>query len=186
MRLGRCPGCSNERDVDAQVGLLEAEATIVVREKRSSGNDIGDAVRRLACATPANWFWACDECVREGRGLVADATDVTCSMGLPFAGYVDRPFVCEDCGTDAIFSAREQKHWFEELRFLIWVYPKQCVTCRAKRRAHARANKELAQAIANLDASDPTQLEAVANLFDQVGSGRKAVEFRNRAKNRRR
>jgi hypothetical protein len=50
MRLGRCPGCSVERDVDAQVGLREGEATIVAREKRWSGKDIGDAARTLATA----------------------------------------------------------------------------------------------------------------------------------------
>lgn len=144
-----------------------------------------DPCRILACEGHSNWFWACDDCLQSGRAIAADATKVNVSMGMPFAAYVDRPFRCEDCHADSMFSAAEQKHWFETLRFLIWVYPKQCAACRTKRRAKSRANDALAEALQNLDTSDPTQLEAVAKLYEEIGSAGKAREFRARAKNRR-
>jgi hypothetical protein len=134
----------------------------------------------------ANWFWACDACVDSGRAVAADVTKVTISMGTPFAAYVDRPFRCSDCGIDAVFSATEQQHWFETLGFLIWVYPKQCAPCRAKRRAKKQAHARLADALHNLDASDPTQLDAIAKLYDEIGSHKSATQMRGRAKNVRR
>jgi len=140
----------------------------------------------MASRMQPSWFWACDDCIASGRGLAADVTNVKVSMGLPFAGYVDRPFTCEDCTAPSVFTAAEQKHWFEALGFLIWVYPKQCAPCRAKRRAKRRANAAIAEALANLDPSDPTQLDAVARLYDELGRARKATVFRARAKNRRR
>jgi hypothetical protein len=84
-----------------------------------------------------------------------------------------------------VFTASEQKHWYETLGFLIWVYPNQCAPCRAKRRRKKRANRALAEALAGLDTRDPTQLEAVARLYDEIGSAAKATVYRSRAKNRR-
>lgn len=84
-----------------------------------------------------------------------------------------------------MFSAAEQRHWFETLGFLIWVYPKQCAPCRMKRRARARTNQALAAALHGLDAEDPEALAAVARLYDELGSARKASEFLARSKNRR-
>lgn len=188
MLLARCPSCGNDRDVDVQTSLRQVEATWVDWETTRMHGMVrprGSELRHLAWKGEGNWFWACDDCIASGRAVAADVTWVNISMGTPFAAYVDRPFVCEDCHAPWIFSAREQKHWFETLGFLIWVYPKQCAPCRAKRRAKARANTALAEALHNLDASDPTQLEAVARLYDELGSTRKAAEFRGRAKNRR-
>ena len=50
----------------------------------------------------------------------------------------------------------------------------------------AAPKKALARALANLDASDPTQLEAIAKPYDEIGAATKATVFRERAKNRRR
>lgn len=182
-----CPGCHQERDVDAQTGLRAFEAAWIVWERlRWDGARPGARdIRNLAENNTPNWYWACDECIANGRAVAADPYYVNISMGTPFAAYVDRPFRCEDCGAASVFGAREQHHWFEELGFLIWVYPKQCAPCRAKRRAKARANKELADALHNLDPADPSQLEAVARLYDEIGSPAKATVFRARAKNRR-
>lgn len=186
--VARCPGCHLERDVDAQVALRATEAIWVAWEAART-HDVwergGTEMRLLAAEGHPRWFWACDECVDAGRAVVADVTRVTVSMGIPFAAYVDRPFRCEDCGADAVFSAREQQHWFETLGFLIWVYPKQCAPCRANRRVRARANTALADALQNLDLEDPSQLDAIAKLYDELGSADKAAEFRARANNRR-
>jgi hypothetical protein len=187
IRTARCPGCKTERDVDAQQGLRAAELAIHTREKAwLTTEPPADAIRALAMENNDRWFWACDECLTSGRAIAADVTKVNVSMGAPFAAYVDRPFRCEDCHADVVFSASEQKHWYETLGFLIWVYPKQCIACRKKRHSKRRANQALAGALANLDTSDPTQLDAIAKLYDEIGSAKKAAEFRGRAKNKRR
>jgi hypothetical protein len=84
-----------------------------------------------------------------------------------------------------VFSAREQKHWFENLHFLIWVYPKQCPACRRARRHRARTNQSLAEALHGLDPTDAAQLESVARLYEELGRSHKASEYQARAKNRR-
>lgn len=175
-----------ERDVDSQSALRTIETAIIAREALSSIDLPPDFVRVVATKNHPDWFWACDECIGTGRGVMPDVSKVNVSMGTPFAAYVDRQFRCEDCQTDAVFSASEQKHWFETLGFLIWVYPKQCAACRARRRSKSRANLTLARSLENLDTSDPTQLEAIAKLYEEIGCPRKATVFRARAKNKRR
>ncbi len=48
--------------------------------------------------------------------------------------YIDIPYKCNTCGKEAIFSAHEQKHWFEDLHFHFDSFPKGCIECRRKRR----------------------------------------------------
>lgn len=191
MAVAVCPGCSKKRDVDKQAALRAVEATWF-REPRGWPQPQEDDMRHLATQQLSagrgrhTFFWACDECVNSGRAISADVTKVNISIGTPYAAYVDRPFRCDDCKAEAVFSAAEQHHWFETLGFLIWVYPKQCTACRKKRRTMKQAHKALADALANLDSKDATQLDAVAKLYDEIGSAPKAKSFRARAKNRRR
>lgn len=186
-RLARCPGCGKSRDVDAQRGLRRAElawfAWSTLRDRAFPPRM--DGMRRLALEQHPKWFWACDGCLASGAAVAATVTRQQLGMGTPFSAYVDRPFRCEDCGCDAVFRAREQRHWFETLRFLIWVYPKQCAPCRLARRKRATTNDALAAALHGLDANDAEQLDAVARLYDELGNTAKATVMRARAKNRR-
>lgn len=63
----------------------------------------------------------------------ADTTLQNCSL-TPRHWYIDAHFSCADCGADILWSAGEQKVWFETYRFWIDSKPKHCHTCRAKRR----------------------------------------------------
>jgi hypothetical protein len=143
-------------------------------------------MRRCARDVNEGWYWACDTCIDAGRAVAADVAAVKIGVGTPFAAYVDRPFVCEDCGAPFVFAAREQKDWFERLGFLVWVFPKQCLPCRRKRRVARRAQRELMAAVAALDPTDAEALDRIAGLYDQLGVGTKAVTMRARARNRRR
>jgi len=177
--------------VDKQRALRRVEDAWLAREASKAIpnfplHPLEGRMRSLALSDEGSWFWACDECVRSGRAVVADPAKQYLGLGCPFAAYVDRPFRCEDCGKDSVFSAREQQHWFENLHFLIWVHPKQCSTCRAARRHRARTNNSLADALHGLDPTDPGQLESVARLYEDLGRARKASEYRARAENRRR
>jgi hypothetical protein len=143
-----------------------------------------DGMRRLALRELDNWFWACDQCLKSGRALRADTGRHKISLGTSFAAYVDRPFQCDDCGQPSLFSAAEQKYWFETLQFLIWVYPKQCAPCRKKRRQGVTMQKALQKALKTLDPTDAKQMEEVAKLYEAIGIEAKAALYRARAKNR--
>lgn len=191
-RTGLCPACDHERPLASQRGLLDAERAWFVDRSRDAppGHPFAplpDGMQRLAAnrGTAGRWFWACDLCLKSGRALGADVRKQHLGLGTPFAAYVDRPFACADCGAPSVFTAREQQHWFEALRFLIWVHPKECLACRRKRHAKTRTNTALAEALAGLDAKDASQLDAVAALYAELGATTKAEEFRARARNRR-
>jgi hypothetical protein len=188
--LARCPSCGKRRDVEKQEALARVEAKWFERDAARYRPDsrlfpLRDGMRRLAQSGEPSWFWACDECIRAKRALVADIDEQNLGTGTPFAAYVDRPFRCGDCGKAAMFSALEQKHWFEELHFLIWVYPKQCAPCRALRRKRKGAQAALADALHGLDEADPDQLEQLARLYDTLGLTAKASMRRAQARKRR-
>jgi hypothetical protein len=78
--------------------------------------------------------WACDSCIDQGRALLADPTKQTYCDSWPYYAYRDKRAKCEDCGSEFVFEATEQKHWYESLDFWVQSYPKRCKTCYAKRR----------------------------------------------------
>jgi len=49
--------------------------------------------------------------------------------------YSDAIFKCADCGNEFLFSAREQRYWYEERKFYVDSYPKCCPDCRKMERA---------------------------------------------------
>lgn len=56
--------------------------------------------------------------------------------------YEDLPFVCKDCGQPEIWTARQQKWWYETAKGDVWTTALRCRPCRRKereRRAKARA-----------------------------------------------
>ena len=55
--------------------------------------------------------------------------------------YVDRPFRCKDCGKDQLWTATQQKWWYEVAKGFAWSTAIRCRACRRKeqeRRANAR------------------------------------------------
>jgi hypothetical protein len=55
--------------------------------------------------------------------------------------YFDVKRACRDCGVPFVFTAREQKHWYEELGFRLEVDCVRCRACRARARGLARARE---------------------------------------------
>jgi hypothetical protein len=67
------------------------------------------------------------------------------SYGAPdFIGrgyYVDRDFTCEGCGREEVWTARQQKWWYETAKGFIYSDAKLCRACRRRerdRKAEAR------------------------------------------------
>ena len=52
--------------------------------------------------------------------------------------FIDAVYRCADCATDFLFSAKEQKFWYEDRHFYVDSLPVRCPECRKKERARKR------------------------------------------------
>lgn len=64
------------------------------------------------------------------RADISKQNDSVC----PRHWYVDAEITCTDCNEPFVFSASEQKFWYEDLHFRVDSFPKQCPPCRKTRR----------------------------------------------------
>jgi hypothetical protein len=71
----------------------------------------------------------------------ANAEKQNCSI-CPRYWCVDAVFPCERCNSEFIFSAAEQRTWYEEYRFWVDSLPKHCLACRQKLRKLKAARQE--------------------------------------------
>ena len=91
--------------------------------------------------------------------------------------YVDQEKVCVQCNADFVFSAREQKYWYETLGFFYASTAIRCLRCRKRRRSARAVQQRLQRAMERLDAEpdDPAvQLEAAEatiRLRERFGQG---------------
>jgi hypothetical protein len=130
--LLRCPCCGIER--------TQAEATSLIAcedELRSSGADPWkrDPLWTLESAKSGQLQWACDQCISQGKAFRAHPERQNFCDHLPYLAYFDTFIRCRDCASDFLFSSSEQRHWYEELRFLVQSRPIRCLDCRRRRRA---------------------------------------------------
>ena len=57
--------------------------------------------------------------------------------------YLDRPFQCKDCGIAQVWTATQQKWWYESAKGDVWTVAIRCRPCRRReqaRKAAARAS----------------------------------------------
>jgi hypothetical protein len=82
--------------------------------------------------------WACDSCLQSKRAIPANpAKQLFCDYP-PYLSYFDKERTCETCGESFVFSASEQKFWYENLGFWVQSEAINCKSCRKK----ARENKQ--------------------------------------------
>jgi hypothetical protein len=67
----------------------------------------------------------------------ADTSKQTFTV-CPRHWYIDAAFHCVDCGSEFVFSAKEQQFWYEERKFYVDSQPNRCVACRKKERVRKR------------------------------------------------
>ena len=65
---------------------------------------------------------------------------------VPRYFYVDRSLRCRDCGAGFVFSAGEQRHWYETLGFRLDATAVRCLDCRRAWRRDRGAARALADA----------------------------------------
>ncbi|HEY3049799.1 MAG TPA: zinc-ribbon domain-containing protein [Polaromonas sp.] len=73
-----------------------------------------------------------------GAGVVAaDPTQLAhCNTyGLLPVFYRDQPFVCRDCGSEEVWTAKQQKWWYEVAKGHIDSFAVRCRACRAVEKA---------------------------------------------------
>jgi hypothetical protein len=60
--------------------------------------------------------------------------------------YVDRPFQCKDCGIAQIWTATQQKWWYESAKGDVWTVAIRCRPCRRREQDRAAAARAVHQA----------------------------------------
>ena len=96
---------------------------------------------------------------------------------LPQYFYVDKQSVCVQCGKDFIFQAKEQKFWYENLKFNFHSHAIRCLDCRKKKRNEKsiKIQNDKAYEICKKNPKDPYALialsEAVCLYFETFQKG---------------
>lgn len=57
--------------------------------------------------------------------------------------YVDRPFQCKDCGISGIWTATQQKWWYESAKGDVWTTAVRCRPCRRRERERKAVSRML-------------------------------------------
>jgi Probable zinc-ribbon domain len=98
-------------------------------------------------------------------------------MGGPRVYYEDIERRCIDCKRSFVFSAHEQKYWYEVRRFWLDSTTIRCAPCRRKVRGDkgAHANLTLARQSLSATPNSPTALlelaRAIGQLYQRTGEG---------------
>lgn len=71
----------------------------------------------------------------------------TNSFGTPdfvaLGYYVDKPFVCKACATQEVWSATQQKWWYESAKGDVWTTAILCKPCRRKEQDRKRQARQV-------------------------------------------
>ena len=107
---------------------------------------------------------------------------------LPKYFYVDENRDCIQCGRRFTFHAKEQKYWYETLKFNFSSIPIRCVDCRRQRRSEHALREQIARAKSEVREGDPAGYIALAraiveyhertqhgNLDEAIAAARKAA-----------
>ena len=96
---------------------------------------------------------------------------------IPHYFYVNEVRHCVSCDRDFTFSATEQKHWYEKLRFRLDSIAIRCLDCRRKVRGETALRNAVERARADLAErpADPKATlglaEAMVRLYEHTGHG---------------
>lgn len=126
-------------------------------------------------------WWQCDPAFKPKlpRGAVAGDVEkqVFCEYYVPKYFYVDETRRCFQCGNEFIFSAREQKYWYETRKFNFHSVPIRCASCRRQRRSEHALREQVGSArrAVEADSQDPAAhlalARAIVELHERTGTG---------------
>ena len=93
--------------------------------------------------------------VERRTGIPRDAIPADLSQQAPNGSYSppfyyrDYEFACVDCGIPQVWTAEQQKWWYEVAKGSIYSGASRCRDCRAALRAAHRGTPRLSQAVRN-------------------------------------
>lgn len=96
---------------------------------------------------PPHFFWAHLR-LDFASAVKADTSRQNFTV-CPRHWYLDATFACTRCKQEFLFSAEEQRYWYEELRFYVDSHPRQCQECRSELRKLKALRQEYDREIAN-------------------------------------
>lgn len=110
----------------AAVGLASEKQRVKAAAKAQAARLKGQVLVNVANLRPTNSYGTPDFVTREF--------------------YVDRPFQCKDCGTAQIWTATQQKWWYESAKGDVWTVAIRCRPCRRREQARKAAARASSQA----------------------------------------
>jgi putative zinc ribbon protein len=149
---------------------------------KASGRVLSDPLFGDVPMIEQDGSWHCDPAFRPRVPKNAVVGDVSkqefCALcHVPKYFYVDDERRCVQCGATFTFSGREQKYWYESLKFNFGSVPVRCPNCRRQRRSDRAMHGQLAvaRAAAREDPDDPAVLlslaRAIVELNERTGNG---------------
>ncbi|MGV3619175.1 MAG: zinc-ribbon domain containing protein [Archangium sp.] len=169
-----CPCCGKERNA---AELLALESSL------SSGPWWAEPGWTVEAAKRQKLRWACRECLKSRRATRANTSAQAFCDHPPHLAYFDERVICRGCNELFVFTASEQRTWFERFKFLVQSKAVRCAKCRRSRREHAKRQTELRRIMKSLDETSAAQLAKAAYALMAVGSHQKAAVFLRRATN---
>lgn len=132
---------------------------------------------------PGHLFWGVRH-LDYSTAVRADISKQNFSV-CPRHWYIDAAFNCSRCGESFVFTADEQKFWYEELKFWIDSIPRECAKCRKELRElkslQQKYDRDIASTMgksANVDKKE--RLVAVIEAIEAGGVTLSAKETENR------
>lgn len=121
---------------------------------------------------PAHFFWDSSH-IDYATAVRADISQQDFTVA-PRLWYVDATFCCARCAKSFVFSAQEQKFWYEELKFFVDSLPKHCSSCRRELRELKNLRQDYDRDVAIAMAGDARvelklRMVAAVNALDQLG-----------------
>lgn len=83
--------------------------------------------------------------------------------------YIDAHFKCKGCGQEFIWTAGEQKVWFEDYSFWVDSRPRHCRNCRAEQRRLSELKREYDATIAAArNQGTPDQKHRIVEIVSEL------------------
>ena len=132
---------------------------------------------------PDFYDWACDNCLDENRALPGDLQKqfytfkYPWDVATPYFAYFDMYRKCRTCKDDFVFSKEEQKHWYEDLKFVVFSKPVNCKKYGTDIRAAKNLNTELSTLLKEGVPTDVDKLKRISEIYKEMGKTEKMKAY---------
>lgn len=151
------PGWAQQFDADAAREFLPSEAELVPHPHYGSSPQLNGVLMKDAAEfgiyqSQPSWTFPTTRIP-----AVPSRQNYTV---MPRTDYFDVLRKCKDCSRWFVFFAKEQQHWYEELRFFVDSTSLRCAECRREQRHRKEVQRRYSEMLAepNPDAVQMTQL----------------------------